>query len=44
MNYLLDTHSFIWMASAAERLSDSAQAAITDAESVLFLSLASVWV
>lgn len=43
MNYLLDTHTFIWMDSKSPDLSERARLLIADLEHVLFLSLASVW-
>lgn len=41
--YLLDTHTFLWMASDPDRLGAAARARIEDVESRLFLSVASVW-
>ena len=41
--YLLDTHTFVWMASAPGRLGAAARARIDSPASELFLSVASVW-
>ena len=41
--YLLDTHAFVWMASAPDRLGSKARARIEAPASVLFLSVASIW-
>jgi PIN domain nuclease of toxin-antitoxin system len=41
--YLLDTHTFVWMASAPDRLGAEARARIEAPASVLFLSVASIW-
>lgn len=41
--YLLDTHTFVWMASAPERLGTEARERIETPASELFLSVASVW-
>jgi PIN domain nuclease of toxin-antitoxin system len=41
--YLLDTHAFVWMASAPERLGDEARQRIGASASELYLSVASVW-
>lgn len=41
--YLLDTHTFLWMASAPERLGEAARARIEAAPTDLILSVASVW-
>ena len=43
MKLLLDTHVFIWWATAPEKLSPSALAALVDESNNLFLSIASVW-
>jgi PIN domain nuclease of toxin-antitoxin system len=43
MNVLLDTHVFIWLDSAPERLSDKALVVLQDQNNVLYLSMASVW-
>ncbi len=41
--FLLDTHTFIWLASDDPRLSERARSVLLDAEPQLFLSVASVW-
>ncbi|MBZ0315434.1 MAG: type II toxin-antitoxin system VapC family toxin [Anaerolineae bacterium] len=41
--YLLDTQAFIWLSNADPRLSPTARRAITAPDSILYLSLASVW-
>lgn len=41
--YLLDTHTFLWMATQPDRLGAAARARIEDGESRLLLSIASVW-
>jgi PIN domain nuclease of toxin-antitoxin system len=41
--YLLDTHAFVWMASAPERLGPAARERIDTPATDLFLSVASVW-
>jgi len=41
--YLLDTHTFVWMASAPDRIGDGARERIDSPASELFLSVASVW-
>lgn len=41
--YLLDTHTFVWMASAPERLGPAARERIEAPAADLFLSVASVW-
>lgn len=41
--YLLDTHTFLWMATEPDRLGAAARARIEDVESRLLLSVASVW-
>ncbi len=38
MNYLLDTHVFLWMLSQADRLSKKACAAIQDADHTVYVS------
>lgn len=43
MKILLDTHIFIWLHEAPERLSESALRLLQDVENELFLSMASVW-
>jgi len=41
--FLLDTHTFLWMASEPDRLSPHARKIIESSDSQLLLSLASVW-
>jgi PIN domain nuclease of toxin-antitoxin system len=43
MRLLLDTHAFIWLDIARNRLSATAQQAIQDPQNEVYLSLASVW-
>ncbi len=43
MKLLLDTHVFIWLDTAPEKLSHTAQQACQDADNTLCLSVASVW-
>lgn len=43
MSILIDTHVFLWAAGVAGRLSDSAEALLTDPDSEIFLSAASAW-
>ena len=43
MRYLLDTHTLLWARSAPDRLSGEALAALRSAESILHVSMASLW-
>ena len=43
MNYLLDTHTFIWFIEDDASLSPTAKALIEDGNNVIYLSLASIW-
>lgn len=43
MNLLLDTHVFLWWATAPDRLSPTARTACEDGGNVLLLSITSVW-
>ena len=43
MNYLLDTHTFLWFINDSPDLSDIAQQHIESPENILYLSIASVW-
>lgn len=43
MRYLLDTHTLLWARSAPERLSGDALAILTSVESVLHVSIATLW-
>jgi len=43
MNLLLDLHTFLWIESAPERLSEKALAACNEESAKMLLSVASVW-
>jgi PIN domain nuclease of toxin-antitoxin system len=43
VKFLLDTHTFLWLAADPERLSDSVRNIITQPENDLLLSAASGW-
>ena len=43
MRVLLDTHAFLWAASAPEELRDEARAAIENRENEIFVSAAAAW-
>ena len=43
MNYLLDTHTFLWFINADPALSASAQTIIEADDNEIFLSVASLW-
>lgn len=43
MNLLLDTHTFIWWSIKSNKLSQPVSDLLVDQNSVLFLSLVSVW-
>lgn len=43
MNYLIDTHTFIWFVEGNPRLSTLARAHIEEPANVIYLSIASVW-
>ena len=43
MRILLDTHSWLWMASSPERLSAGARALVEASDNELYLSAASAW-
>ena len=43
MKLLLDTHAFIWMLEAAEKLSERVIQAHNDSTNTLYLSVASLW-
>ena len=43
MNYLLDTHTFLWLISEPEKLSPKAKDIIKKPDNALFLSSASGW-
>ncbi len=42
-SYLLDTHTFLWMADSSDRLGSNALSLILDPNNELILSIASVW-
>jgi PIN domain nuclease of toxin-antitoxin system len=43
VNLLLDTHSFIWLDSAPQKLSATALAVCQDPDNVLYLSIVNAW-
>ena len=43
MNYLLDTHTFLWFINDDEALSVSAKALIENPENTIYLSIVSLW-
>lgn len=43
MNYLLDTHTFLWFINDDRELSVMAKTLIEDPENAIYLSVASVW-
>jgi PIN domain nuclease of toxin-antitoxin system len=43
MNYLLDTHVFIWMNEDLSKLSTTVQDIVADEANTLFFSVASIW-
>ncbi len=43
MNYLLDTHMLIWAASDSEKLPSAASKIIANPDSMLWVSVASLW-
>ena len=43
MKLLLDTHTFLWFVTDSDNLSDKAKSVIEDAESEVYLSIASIW-
>ncbi|MCX8087487.1 MAG: type II toxin-antitoxin system VapC family toxin [Rhodocyclaceae bacterium] len=43
MNYLLDTHAFLWAVFAPEKLSRKARTTIADARNTLYLSSVTFW-
>lgn len=43
MNYLLDTHTFLWFINDDTSLSSTAKAFIEDPENTIYLSVASIW-
>lgn len=43
MNFLLDTHTFLWFLEGNNNLSKNARANIENTENVKFISIASIW-
>ncbi|MBE0689922.1 MAG: type II toxin-antitoxin system VapC family toxin [Anaerolineae bacterium] len=43
MNYLLDTHTFLWFINDEPALSATAKALIVDLDNVVYISVASLW-
>ena len=43
MNFLIDTHVFLWMAAEPEKLSVKAEEYIMNADNALYLSIVSLW-
>ena len=43
MKVLLDTHTFLWLISGDDRLSETAQKTFLDPGNILFFSAASLW-
>jgi PIN domain nuclease of toxin-antitoxin system len=43
MEYLLDTHTFLWFINGDNQLSEKAKNAILDSEAVKYLSIVSLW-
>jgi len=43
MEYLLDTHSFLWFINGDEQLSGKAKSAIADLDAIKYISIASFW-
>lgn len=43
MNYLLDTHTFLWFLEGSPNLSISAKTAIEHPQSSNFISIVSIW-
>lgn len=43
MNYLLDTHTFLWFINDDASLSSTTKALIEDPENTIYLSVASIW-
>jgi PIN domain nuclease of toxin-antitoxin system len=43
MKLLLDTHTFIWLDSAPQKLSATALAVCQDPDNVLYLSIVNAW-
>lgn len=43
MDYILDTHSFLWFCIGAKELSEDAKKIIQDSRNTLYISVASIW-
>jgi len=43
MNFLIDTHVFLWMAAEPEKLSVKAEECIMNTDNALYLSIVSLW-
>lgn len=43
MNYLLDTHTFLWFINDDTSLSSTAKTLIEDPQNLIYLSVASIW-
>lgn len=43
MQYLIDTHVFLWFVANAKELSTTAKAVIEDGNNEIFISIASLW-
>jgi PIN domain nuclease of toxin-antitoxin system len=43
MNYILDTHAFLWFISEDEQLSESASAIVRSRDNEIYFSAASAW-
>lgn len=43
MQYLIDTHVFLWFVSNAKELSQTARTLIEDGQNEIFISIASLW-
>jgi PIN domain nuclease of toxin-antitoxin system len=43
MDYLLDTHTFLWFITGDSQLSQKARLAIEDPENVKYISIGSIW-
>ena len=43
MKVLLDTHTFLWLISGDDRLSETAQKTFLDPGNILFFSAVSLW-
>jgi PIN domain nuclease of toxin-antitoxin system len=43
MNYLLDTHTFLWFINDDPALSNTAKTLVENAENTIYLSIVSIW-